>query len=91
MVRYYGYYSNVLRGKRKKEEQDDIISCIIEENGVSPEKRKAWVRLIQKIYEVTPLEFPECQGIMKIIAFIVSYTYSTKKGLLINLSLPNFV
>ena len=30
MVRYYGYYSNVLRGKRKKEEQDDVIPNIIE-------------------------------------------------------------
>jgi len=38
MVRYYGYYSNVLRGKRKKEEQDDIIPCIIEEAGVSQEQ-----------------------------------------------------
>jgi hypothetical protein len=40
MVRYYGYYSNVLRGKRKKEEQDDIIPCIIEEDIISPEQRK---------------------------------------------------
>ena len=70
MVRYYGYYSNVLRGKRKKEEQDDIIPCIIEEDGVSPEQRKSWARLIQKIYEVNPLTCPKCQGSMKIIAFI---------------------
>ncbi|MCK5185957.1 MAG: transposase [Deltaproteobacteria bacterium] len=49
MVRYYGYYSNVSRGKRKKEEQDDLIPCIIEEDGISSEKRKAWARLIQKI------------------------------------------
>ena len=40
MVRYYGYYSNVSRGKRKKEEQDDIIPCIIEEDGISPEQHK---------------------------------------------------
>jgi hypothetical protein len=33
MVRYYGHYSNVKRGKRKKEEQDKIIPCIIEEAG----------------------------------------------------------
>ena len=70
MVRYYGYYSNVLRGKRKKEAQDDIIPCIIEEAGISPEQRKAWARLIQKIYEVDPLTCPKCQGSMKIIAFI---------------------
>jgi hypothetical protein len=70
MVRYYGYYSNVKRGKRKKAEQDAIIPCIIEEVGVSPEQRKSWARLIQKIYEVDPLTCPHCQGSMKIIAFI---------------------
>ena len=70
MVRYYGHYSNVKRGKRKKEVKDEIIPCIIEESGVSPAKRKAWARLIQKIYEVDPLTCPKCRGPMKIIAFI---------------------
>ena len=70
MVRYYGYYSNVKRGKRKKAEKDEIIPSLIEDGGVSPEKRKAWARLIQKIYEVDPLTCPRSQGSMKIIAFI---------------------
>ena len=30
MVRYYGYYSNVARGKRKKIDADDKIPCILE-------------------------------------------------------------
>jgi hypothetical protein len=30
MVRYYGTYSNVARGKRKKEGSDDAIPCILE-------------------------------------------------------------
>lgn len=30
MVRYYGYYSNVARGKRKKQDQDDLIPSILE-------------------------------------------------------------
>jgi hypothetical protein len=30
MVRYYGYYSNVARGKRKKEASDDLVPCILE-------------------------------------------------------------
>jgi len=30
MVRYYGYYSNVARGKRKKAAADDKIPCILE-------------------------------------------------------------
>jgi len=49
MIRYYGYYSNVSRGKRKREEQEDTIPCIIEKDDISPEKRKSWARLIQKI------------------------------------------
>ena len=53
-----------------EEEQDDIIPCIIEEDGISPKQRKIWARLIQKIYEVYPLTCPKCQGSMKIISFI---------------------
>ena len=70
MVRYYAHYSNVKRGKRKKEEQDDVIPHIIENSNVSPAQRKAWARLIQKICEIDPLTCPKCQGSMKIIAFI---------------------
>jgi hypothetical protein len=33
MVRYYGYYSNVSRGKRQKEGSDDFIPCILEPQG----------------------------------------------------------
>jgi hypothetical protein len=32
--------------------------------------RRAWARLIKKIYEVDPLLCPECSGPMRIIAFI---------------------
>jgi hypothetical protein len=51
MVRYYGYYSNVSRGKRQKENQDGLIPYILEPGGSSKEYRKNWARLIQKIYE----------------------------------------
>jgi len=30
MVRYYGFYSNVIRGKRKKQNADEWIPCILE-------------------------------------------------------------
>jgi hypothetical protein len=33
MVRYYGYYSNVSRGERKKEDIDDAVPCILEQQG----------------------------------------------------------
>lgn len=70
MVRYYGYYSNVSRGKRKKENSDHSIPHIIEGGTLSTAQRKSWARLIQKIYEVDPLTCPKCRGSMKIIAFI---------------------
>jgi len=62
MVRYYGYYSNVARGKRKKADADDNIPCILESEMTDKAFRKNWARLIQKIYEVDPLICPKCQG-----------------------------
>jgi len=46
MVRYYGYYSNVSRGKRKKEDIDNGVPCIIEPEGNVKVFRKNWARLI---------------------------------------------
>ena len=34
MVRYYGYYSNVSRGKRKEAGTDDAMPCILEPGGM---------------------------------------------------------
>ena len=70
MVRYYGYYSNVARGKRKKHKRDESIPSILEHEESSSEYRKNWARLIQKIYEVDPLTCPKCRGRMRILAFI---------------------
>ena len=70
MVRYYGFYSNVARGKRKKNDHDELIPSILEPDGTSKEYRKNWARLIQKIYEVDPLTCSKCHGRMRIISFI---------------------
>jgi hypothetical protein len=70
MVRYYGYYSNVSRGKRKKAQTDNQLPCILEPELSPKEFRKNWARLIQKIYEVDPLTCAKCQGSMRVIAFI---------------------
>jgi len=69
-LRYYGHYSNVSRGKRKKQDQDVLIPSILEPDGSSKEYRRNWARLIQKIYQVNPLICPKCQGRMRILAFI---------------------
>jgi hypothetical protein len=70
MVRYYGYYSNVSRGKRKIHGRDNAIPSILESDGSSREFRKNWAGLIKKIYEVDPLTCPKCSGEMKVISVI---------------------
>jgi hypothetical protein len=70
MVRYYGYYSNVFRGKRQKEGSNDVIPCILEPQGNEKAFRKSWARLIQKIYDTDPLVCPKCHGVMRIISSI---------------------
>ena len=70
MVRYYGHYINVVRGKRNKTDADDKISCILEPELTDKAFRRNWARLIQKIYEVDPLICLKCSGAMRVIAFI---------------------
>jgi hypothetical protein len=47
MVRYYGYYSNVSRGKRKKENHAGLIPCVLEPDCSSMEYRKNWATFIR--------------------------------------------
>ena len=49
LLRYYGYYSNVSRGKRKKQDLDELIPSILEPDGSSKQYKRNWARLIQKI------------------------------------------
>ncbi len=70
MVRYYGYYSNVARGKRKRLKADQKIPCVLEPELTGKIFRRNWARLIQRIYEIDPLICPKCSGDMRVIAFI---------------------
>ena len=46
MVRYYGWYSNVTRGKKQKRAEDDAIPCIIESDRSPAACRQSRARLI---------------------------------------------
>ena len=48
MVRYYGYYSNVSRGKRKKQDLDELIPSVLESEQSSKEGRKNWARFTRR-------------------------------------------
>jgi len=79
LVRYYGWYSNRMRGDRKKCEQKQAQPRapssieVIDISEYRPRKMPSplWRECIKKIWEVDPLPCPRCQTEMKIISFIV--------------------
>lgn len=42
MVRFYGFYSNISRGKRQKEGLDDAVPCILKSQGDEKTFRRNW-------------------------------------------------
>jgi hypothetical protein len=83
LVRYYGWYSNACRGKRRKTEAEngEVVGA-----GASPASRAAraeardaralrrsWAQLIKRIYEVDPLVCPSFGSEMKVIAFTTEH------------------
>jgi hypothetical protein len=73
VVRYYGYYSNVARGKRRKlgqpAEAEGSAAVDPTPSEVSS-LRRCWAELLRRVYEVDPLLCPKCGSQMKVIAFI---------------------
>lgn len=76
LVRYFGWYSNRMRGERSKmaleEEDDDTENDIINVANYKPRKipPPTWRECIKKIWEVDPLKCSHCSAEMKIISFI---------------------
>ncbi len=68
MVRYYGAYSNVSRGKRKKEKVKEEPTGVTEVPPplVSRELKRRWSYFIRKVYETDPLVCPKCSREMRI-------------------------
>jgi hypothetical protein len=77
---HYGKHARSLPWRKTRNPYHILVSEIMlqqtqVDRGAIPdpeasEFRKAWARLIQKIYEVDPLTCPKCKGAMKIISFI---------------------
>jgi len=85
LVRYYGAYSNVSRGKRRRHDEADIgaappdgrhVPSASAARGHSPDARalrRSWAQLIKRVYEVDPLLCRNCGAEMRIIAFIIDH------------------
>lgn len=90
LTRVYGWYSNRMRGDRKKQEgREERINNgeaaqdnkIIDIRNYKPKRipQLMWRECIKKIWEVVdPLTCPKCTGEMKIISFIYKRTVIRK-------------
>jgi hypothetical protein len=72
MVRYYGWYSNKMRGVRQRRLPPELV---IRRQGVSPPPppklpSERWRDLILRVWHVDPLRCPVCQNQMRVIAVI---------------------
>jgi hypothetical protein len=74
MVRYYGWYSNKMRGVRTRTLLEDAPAKIPRPTLSPPPPRrlpsKKWRDLIQQVWHTDPLRCPVCQNVMRVIALI---------------------
>jgi len=82
LVRYYGWYSNKLRGLRRRPAagvaaapavavcEDSQATAAASASIAARRRRQRWAELIRRVYEVDPLRCPRCGGQMRIIAFL---------------------
>ena len=74
MVRYYGFYSNKMRGVRRLSLPSADIFLPPRPNLIPPPPKrlpsKKWRDLIQQVWHTDPLRCPVCQNPMRVIAVI---------------------
>ena len=79
MSRYYGRYSNASRGKRRQACTPATVQGISPASDCdehspaecfSQQRRRSWARLLRKVYEIDPLQCPQCGHPLEIIALI---------------------
>ena len=70
-LRYMGWYNNVSRGRRRKAQDTAAAARRPELAAERQARRRAWARLIRRVYETDPLTCSKCGGAMRIISVIL--------------------
>ena len=75
MLRYYGWFSNVNRGRRKNAEEQAQHAAPAGAVEIPPPPgssvfKQRWAELMKKVHAADPLVCPRCEGPMRIIAVI---------------------
>jgi len=74
LQRYYGWYANRTRGRRRQA-GGDLQRAVIVADGVPPALvavRRRWAELLRRIFAVDPLRCPRCGTTMRIVAFLTA-------------------
>ena len=77
----YGVYSNRALGERRKKARGGEESACVgakvsayepmtEADEFAKKRRQSWARLIQKVWEISPMTCPRCGGEMRVVAVI---------------------
>jgi hypothetical protein len=88
-VRYWGFYANAARGKRRKAKQAGETSqapCRQDDDEFTRRARLTWAKLIRRVYEVDPLLCPFCGAEMRVLAFILDF--GAARAIRMSLELP---
>ena len=88
-VRYWGFYANAARGKRRKDAQTGNAAQAPprqDDDEFTRRARLSWAKLIRRVYEIDPLLCPFCGAEMKILAFIIDF--GAAKAIRKSLKLP---
>ena len=90
MTRYWGFYANAARGKRRKVEEEEPTSTRPSpedtDDDCTRQARLSWAKLIRRVYEIDPLLCPFCGAEMRILAFITDF--ATARAIRRSLKLP---
>jgi hypothetical protein len=74
LVFYFGAYSNVARGKRKKAARTlqaaGQLAAAAETREEQTARRRSWAQLLRRVSEVDPLICAKCGGEMRVVAVI---------------------
>ena len=73
LVRYYGYYSSVQRGRRRRQGVEKVPLDPIplsDDTACAKVARGTWARFLKKVFAADPLVCPDCHGPLRIVAFI---------------------
>ena len=77
LVRYYGWYSNKMRGQRDKRAAEEAKAAgqaveVVDVSEHQPRRIPSakWRELIKKVWEADPLLCPKCQKEMRIVSLI---------------------